>query len=520
MLVAEKVQRSPLFSTLLQEAMKRAKNHLTLIVFSDEANPGNALHARHPRKTNLVYASFLELPVLFVDSLLWVPLSAVRADDVSTHATSYAEVMCHLLESVREETEHRITVCFDDGAQLFFIERVLLLNDHEGLRSVTGAKGSAGVKCCCHCINVLSLGRDCPPGYYDISEVYSSNFVPQTDDGLAAVQRRLATCQTKKELAQVETLLGWNADSLSKSIFASEALSTWIRMDSLYLDAMHQYQSGGMVGQEDWLLAHAICRLRLLIVVASARDQHRLACCAWLSATDTAGQWEIFQIWPRLQRWRKCVQHDVATSVGILHRSPCWCRANGKCVRISRRFVRCGLLLTTLQNWRGPWYSIDAFATTPHEMLPRSVRRFAHETQSSLCFASPRANAKVATTHWLLRGWTKTSSLQMICWPQNIEIGRLRQERSAAPDWHGTIQSWTKGKMDGPSARCSTWRPRDSPQSWHAQVGIVCNRPRGRMCWICAGHLPAHLSNYFGWSAWLRCFCAVFFLAGATTPLA
>ena len=54
----------------------------------------------------------------------------------------------------------------------------------------------------------------------------------------------------KKELAQVETLLGWNADSLSKSIFASEALSTWIRMDSLYLDAMHQYQSGGMVGQE------------------------------------------------------------------------------------------------------------------------------------------------------------------------------------------------------------------------------------------------------------------------------
>ena len=51
---------------------------------------------------------------------------------MSTHATSYAEVMRHLLESVREETEHGITVCFADGAQLFFIERVLLLNDHEG----------------------------------------------------------------------------------------------------------------------------------------------------------------------------------------------------------------------------------------------------------------------------------------------------------------------------------------------------------------------------------------------------
>ena len=249
MLVAEKVQRSPLYATLLQAAMKASQNQLTLIIFSDEANPGNVLHARHPRKTNLVYASFLELPVVFVDSM-WLPLSAVRADDVTTHETSYAEIMRHVLESVWQDTEHGVTVCFGDSAHLCFIKRVLLLNDHEGLRSVTGAKGSAGVKCCCHCINVLSLGRECPEGYVDISESSISKFVQQTDDGLAAVQRRLAMCQTKKELAQVETLLGWNADSLSKSIFSSDCLSSWIQMDSLYLDAMHQYQSGGMVGQE------------------------------------------------------------------------------------------------------------------------------------------------------------------------------------------------------------------------------------------------------------------------------
>ena len=81
LLLAEKVQRSPLFYTMLQEAMKTNKHSLTLIIFSDEANPGNVLHARHPRKTNLVYASFLELHVLFVDSM-WLPVSAVRADDV------------------------------------------------------------------------------------------------------------------------------------------------------------------------------------------------------------------------------------------------------------------------------------------------------------------------------------------------------------------------------------------------------------------------------------------------------
>ena len=45
LLVAEKVQGSPLFATLLQEAGE-LQNQLTLIIFSDEANPGNVLRAR------------------------------------------------------------------------------------------------------------------------------------------------------------------------------------------------------------------------------------------------------------------------------------------------------------------------------------------------------------------------------------------------------------------------------------------------------------------------------------------
>ena len=149
--------------------------------------------------------------------------------------------MRHLLERLRMETEHGVPICFGDTAELVFIDHVLLLNDHEGLRSVTGAKGSAGVKCCCHCINVLSLGRTCPDCYVDISEKSPCKFVRQTDAGLAAVRARLATCQSKKELSQVETLLGWNAEPLRKSMFASNALNAWITMDSLYLDAMHQY---------------------------------------------------------------------------------------------------------------------------------------------------------------------------------------------------------------------------------------------------------------------------------------
>ena len=250
MLVAEKVRRSPLFARLLRVALEKRQGKLTLIIFSDEANPGNVLHARHPRKTNLVYACFLEFPILFVDSL-WLPVSAVRADDVAAHETSYAEVMRHLLEKMWEETEYGVTIDVDDEAHLFFIDKVLLLNDHEGLRSVTGAKGySCGIKPCCHCTNVLSMGRECPVGYVDISESCPSKFVRQTDEGLASGRERLDACRTKAERSKVESLLGWNADVLAKSMFASPSLRAWVGMQSLYLDSMHQYQSGGMIGQE------------------------------------------------------------------------------------------------------------------------------------------------------------------------------------------------------------------------------------------------------------------------------
>eukprot|EP00435_Cladocopium_sp_Y103_P009783 s146_g2.t1 len=138
-LVYEKALRCPLFAAMMKEGMKVGNGNLTLILFSDEACPGNVLHGRNPRKTNLVYASFLQMPCLFVDSM-WVPLATQRAEDIATHGTSYAEVMRHLLEALWVETECGFPICIDSCSQLAFIDKVILLNDHEGLRSVTGPK--------------------------------------------------------------------------------------------------------------------------------------------------------------------------------------------------------------------------------------------------------------------------------------------------------------------------------------------------------------------------------------------
>ena len=57
-------------------------------------------------------------------------------------------------------------------------------------------------------------------------------------------------CRTKKDLAEAETLTGWNLDAVSHSCLTSPDLSGWVELDSLYFDVMHQYWSCGTIAAE------------------------------------------------------------------------------------------------------------------------------------------------------------------------------------------------------------------------------------------------------------------------------
>ena len=59
------------------------------LVFSDDATPGNILAARQPKKSCMIYASFLELNVLFLDSC-WLPLSNKRTNEITEEEYSHA----------------------------------------------------------------------------------------------------------------------------------------------------------------------------------------------------------------------------------------------------------------------------------------------------------------------------------------------------------------------------------------------------------------------------------------------
>ena len=248
-LLQAKVDACPLFARLLSDAWEEYDGRLTFVVFSDDATPGNILAARQPKKSCMIYASFLELKILFQDSC-WPPLSNMRNNEITEKGYSHAEYLRCVLEYVHDACQHGIAITLRQGASLVWICKVLVLGDHEGLRAFAGCKGAAGLKPCWRCVNVISGNRRLPPGHVHLGNADTTLLRLQTDDGLQAVVAYLRGCRNKTELQEGEKLLGWCLSSMEKGILGSTSLQDWISIESLYVDSMHQFYANGLVGQD------------------------------------------------------------------------------------------------------------------------------------------------------------------------------------------------------------------------------------------------------------------------------
>ena len=151
-LLQAKVNACPLFRTQMREVLQRSGNELTLILiyYCDEVNAGNILAPKHPRKANVTYIAFLEQEILFLDSL-WLTLCVMLANEAQQCKHGYSSVVRKQLEFIREETKHGFPLQIGDEHSLVVLKNVLLLGDHDGLRSLTGAKGASGLKPCLEC---------------------------------------------------------------------------------------------------------------------------------------------------------------------------------------------------------------------------------------------------------------------------------------------------------------------------------------------------------------------------------
>ena len=162
-LIEAKTKVCPLFAACMQRMYERYGAQQPLIIYADDTHGGNVLAAPASRKSTLVYAAFLNFEFLHLESL-WMILSVIKAADNETCRGGFASVLTSLLSHYKEETQHGLPVRIGAAFELLLIPHVILLSDHEGIRSALGCKGALGLETLhqmSQCLDVASR-RGCP----------------------------------------------------------------------------------------------------------------------------------------------------------------------------------------------------------------------------------------------------------------------------------------------------------------------------------------------------------------------
>ena len=251
--LAAKVDRCKLFCESLRRCRDAlADNKLELICYVDECTAGNVVHPDPQRKAHLLYISFVQMPLLSRETQ-WLTMSVLRTAEMQRVKGGIAAALRVILECWHDECETGIALDLGNGPRMHFIAKVLLLADAEGLRALSGTKGSSGTKPCLKCSNVLSHAAaetGCPDNHTSLAESSHAALKSLTQTRLDAILRYIQTLRTKKAIAEAETLLVWNLESTLSGCLASDKLRAWLNLSHCHFDSMHIYFTNGMIGQE------------------------------------------------------------------------------------------------------------------------------------------------------------------------------------------------------------------------------------------------------------------------------
>ena len=248
-LVQSKVNSCALFRSSLEWAIKKKGPSLELLLFWDEAVPGNVLNPDLKRKAALTYVTFADFPAMFMDTS-WLTLSLIRTQDLQGIPQGYVKSMTSILKQIHEDTKDGFVIEIDAEPQLLFLRCISFLSDADGIRLCTGCKGASGMKCCFQCTNVLGGQRCHVAEHQHISSNQVHLFKRQTPQGLRDFLAHLSGLTVRSAKDKAETMLGWNTEALRESFLLNPTLNSLISLPDVLYDPMHCYVSNGIVNQE------------------------------------------------------------------------------------------------------------------------------------------------------------------------------------------------------------------------------------------------------------------------------
>ena len=247
-------------SGCFREALIRATSgtgSLTPVLYCDEATAGNVLAVDKARKACLFYMSYIECWHLAKHEAMWVPLCCVQSHCVAELKGGLSRIMSWMVEHFLAEEFTRgflahPTLTIKHAQKAFF------LGDLDAVRAVFSLKGSAGLRCCIQCKNVVKARSGViEHDAYFVEISAATGFDPSTDHEVFSVCDSFCNCRTKNELAQREKVSGITYDP--DSLLLSQEHRGKLPPSNILNDPMHVYLCNGIASWEVALIMEKIC---------------------------------------------------------------------------------------------------------------------------------------------------------------------------------------------------------------------------------------------------------------------
>jgi hypothetical protein len=264
-LVAMHVNKNPFFRTCFESALlTNERRQLGMILYLDELTPGNALRPDNRRKLYQWYISFVDFKLHLRNEDVWLPLALLRSSVAHQLAGGISSACNGLLQNTVDEdgSVFKGALVKLPEPTLYFASFKVYLGDEAALKAFWSVKGSAGVKPCFCCTNIIKKGSpllDVCPDLLPITETSFSNCFATTNEDLWAAQDELARqapALSKQGLDNLEKASGQNY--CPYGVLANVSLRRHAKPLDSQFDTMHVYFSGGAAELELNLMTKAL----------------------------------------------------------------------------------------------------------------------------------------------------------------------------------------------------------------------------------------------------------------------
>ena len=244
----------PAWQQALLQAYAANNGLLHPILYHDDITCGNILAVHKVKKMTAVYLAFKEMKPHLGLEAAWLPLLVIQRIQQDKIPGGLSHILAHLVKYVEEEVRLRgLQLHFDDKTFSFTLaEQFLFLSDMEAQRATWSTKGSAGLKPCMFCSNVISkqaLPAEASDGTFEtIASAAWRHFSTIDDRDFANAARHLASLTKKSDRETWERAYGltWDANSILSDADALRLLPPSLACN----DVLHNYSANGIASLE------------------------------------------------------------------------------------------------------------------------------------------------------------------------------------------------------------------------------------------------------------------------------